>query len=699
MRKIIAILILLGAGFGVAFSQDNSLTSVKVIPLPEDRVRIDFQFTHPLKQLPASFITQKPARIVLDFIKTDLHVPTEQKMKKIELGSLKTYTMVAVADRVRAILDLDRTVSYSGSAAGTVYSLVLNGKSNEIYQSNKELFITNQVVNAKYQINKIDFRGREKQGGRVVVDVSDSSIPVDVTQVGKEVVVNFINTKIPVHLMKRFDVADFNSPAQVITMQQDGKNVRMTILNKGDYGHFVYQVNKQFMVDIFPLSAEEMKQAKLKKQVFTGKRISLNFQNINIRAVLQLLADFTGINMVVSDKVQGDITLRLNDTPWDQALDIILTTQGLDKRKTGNVMLIDTKASLDKMEEQQLKNQQTIEKLEPIRSDLIQINYAKAAEIALLIKDKQNSLLSPRGKISVDGRTNTLWIQDTGLKIEEVRDLVKQLDVAVKQVQIEARIVEVNKDFSQDLGIKWGVSKPTHLSGTLEGANQLQLPAGVANPANVPIAQRLNLDLAAAPNNAIPASVGIALAKLGNNILLDLELSALESQGQAELISSPSVITTNQQPAVIESGKEIPYQESTSSGATAVAFKKAVLSLKVTPQITPDNKILMELQINQDADSGERVLGVPIILTKQIQTNVLVNNGQTIVLGGIYKQDKNKSIKRIPFLGELPVVGILFSNKQIRLDNEELLIFITPRIITNSLSITTIQGREKEVYK
>ncbi|RUR17263.1 type IV pilus secretin family protein [Legionella sp. km535] len=699
MRKIIAILIMLGAGFGVAFSQENSLTSVKLIPLPEDRVRIDFQFTHPLKQLPASFITQKPARIVLDFIKTDMQLPSDQKMKKVELGSLKSYTVVAVADRVRAILDLQRTVSYSGSSAGNIYSLVLNGKSNEIYQGNKEVFITNQVVNAKHQINRIDFRGIEKQGGRVLIDVSDASIPIDVTQVGKEVVVNFINTKIPTNLMKRFDVADFHSPAQVITMQQDGKNVRMTILNKGDYGHFVYQVNKQFMVDIFPLTAEEVQQAKLKKQVFTGKRISLNFQNINIRAVLQLLADFTGINMVVSDKVQGDITLRLNDTPWDQALDIILTTQGLDKRKTGNVMLIDTKASLDKMEEDELKSQQTIEKLEPIRSDLIQINYAKASDIAILIKDKTNSLLSPRGKISVDARTNTLWIQDTGLKIEEVRELIKQLDVAVKQVQIEARIVEVNKNFSQDLGIRWGVSKPTHLSGTLEGANQLQLPQGIANPANVPIAQRLNLDLIAAPNNAIPASVGIALARLGDNILLDLELSALESQGQAELISSPSVITTNQQAAVIESGKEIPYQESTSSGATAVAFKKAVLSLKVTPQITPDNKILMDLQINQDADSGERVLGVPIILTKQIQTNVLVNNGQTIVLGGIYKQDKNKAIKRIPFLGELPVVGILFSNKQIRLDNEELLIFITPRIITNSLSITTIQGREKEVYK
>lgn len=546
---------------------------------------------------------------------------------------------------------------------------------------------------------RLDFRGIEKEGGRIIIDVSDSSIPIDVTQNGKELVVHFLNTKIPPSLMKHFDVSDFHSPVQEITLQQEAKSVRMVVVNKGDYGHFVYQVNKQFMLDVFPLTEEEIQQQKLKKQVFTGKRITLNFQNIEIRAVLQLLADFTGINIIVSNNVTGNITLRLNDIPWDQALDIILTTQNLDKRKTGNVMLIDTRESLGKIEEAELKNQQIIQKLEPIRSDLIQINYAKAADIAILIKDKQNSLLSERGKISVDARTNTLWIQDTGTKIEEVRNLLKQLDIPVKQVLIEARIVDVTKDFSEDLGIRWGVSKPTHLSGTLNGANQLQLPAGVLNPANVPVSQRLNLDLAAVPAVGVPASVGIALARLGDNILLDLELSALESEGRAELISSPRLITTNQQAAVIESGQEIPYQEATSSGATAVAFKKAVLSLKVTPQITPDNKILMDLQINQDTPSSERFNGVPAIITKEIQTNVLVNNGQTIVLGGIYKQDKNKAIRRIPFLGSLPVLGPLFGNKKITYNDEELLIFITPRIITNSLSITTIEGREKDVYK
>ncbi|MFI4919379.1 MAG: type IV pilus secretin PilQ [Legionellales bacterium] len=694
MRKMIAIFILISASLSIAYAEDNSLKSVKVVPLPDNRVRMDFVFAKSIKQLPASFITEKPARIILDFINSNTDIPSDKRMSKVQLSSLNTYTLVSVGDRVRAILDLDLSVSYSGSVVGNVYSLILNGKGNDIFQSNKNLFISNQVVNAKNEINHIDFRGIDKQGGRAVIDVSSTSIPIDVTQTGKELVIKFLNTKIPQQMMKRFDVSDFHSPAQVITMQQEGQNVRMTILNKGDYGHFVYQVNKQFMIDLFPLTAEEIQQAKLKKQVFTGKRISLNFQSISIRAVLQLLADFTGVNLVVSDNVHGDITLRLNDIPWDQALDIILTTQGLDKRKTGNVMLIDTRTSMDRMEEQQLKSQQVIQKLEPLRSDLLQINYAKAIDIAILVKDKQNSLLSEKGKISVDTRTNTLWIQDTGTKIEEVRDLIKQLDIPVKQVLIEARIVEVTKDFAQDIGIRWGVSKPSHLSGTLAGANQL---AQNTAPANVtPLSDRLNLDLVAAPASLLaPASVGVALAKLGDGILLDLELSALESEGLAELISSPKLITTNQQSAVIDSGQEIPYQQSTSSGATSVSFKKAVLSLKVTPQITPDGKILMDLEIHQDTVSPQTYNGVPAILTKEIQTNVLVNNGQTIVLGGIYTQDKSKNINRIPFLGELPVVGVLFRNKDVSVTSDELLIFITPKIITNALSITTIEGQEK----
>lgn len=685
-RVFIATLIITFSTFATA--KNNMLVGMKVIPLPDNRLRIDFKFAQPLQQSPASFITQKPPRLILDFIDTRNELQGDDRSKKIELAALNKYNIVSVGDRVRAILDLTDAVSYSGHVSNTVYSLTLSGKSNAVPRPQKEIFITNTRINAKSNITGIDFRGTNKNGGRLIIDLSNSEIPIDVTQRGKQIIINLKSTQIPQRLAKRYDVTDFHTPAQIISAQQRSSSARIVLKNKGDYGHFAYQVDHHFIVDVFPLTEEEIKAQKLKKKVFTGKRISLNFQDIPVRSVLQLLAEFTGINMVVSDTVKGNITLRLNNIPWDQALDIILTTRSLGKRRTGNVMLIAPTQEILAREEQEAKSKQEAQKLAPLRSDLLQINYAKAADIAALLKDKNNNLLSERGQISVDTRTNTIWIQDTGAKIEEIRELIKKLDIPVKQVLIESRIVLVNKDFEQDLGIRFGISKPTHLSGTLEGANDLA--QGIPPPDVVPISRRLNVDLFA-PNPSA-TSVGIALARLGAGVLLDLELSALEIEDKAEVVSAPRLITSNQQSAVIESGDEIPYQEATSSGATAVAFKKAVLSLKVTPQITPDNKILMDLEINQDS-RGEEVQGVPSIQTRAIQTNVLVDNGQTLVLGGIYRQEKNNTINRVPLLGELPVLGNLFRNRRILIRNEELLIFITPKIITNSLSITTIEGR------
>lgn len=675
----------------LAFAKDNALVGVTIKPMPDDRMRLDFKFAHPIAQLPASFITQKPPRLVLDFIDSETKLNTAQLSKIINQGPLVNYKVVGVKNRVRAIINLSGSITYSGQINQTTYSLIMRGKSQGLIPKSKEIFVANRPVSSLYTVNDVDFRGTKNQGGRIIIHVSNEGIPIEVTQTGEQVLIEFNATSLPKNLQKRFDVVDFHSPTQFINVEQAGKKARITLTNKGDYGHFAYQVNKEFIVDIFPLTEDEKQQAALKKKTFDGKRISLNFQDIQVRAVLQLLAEFTGINIVVSNRVEGNITLRLNEVPWDQALNIILTTQGLDKRQVGNVILIDKTDVFVNRENEELQAIQAAKKLAPIRSELIQINYAKAADIATMLKDKENSLLSERGALSVDTRTNTIWLQDTGPQIEEIRQLIKQLDVPVKQVSIEARIVNVTKDCAEDIGVRFGVSKPTHLSGTLEGANDLA--EGTA-PADVPIAQRLNVDLGALPVSADPASIGIALAKLGNGVLLDLELSALESEGRAEIIASPRLMTTNQQAALIESGEDIPYQESTSSGATAVAFKKAVLSLRVTPQITPDGRLLMDLQINQDSDSGRRVQGVPIILTKAIETNVLVDNGQTIVLGGIYRQDKNNSITRVPFLGKLPVVGNLFSRSQAKTNNEELLIFITPRIITNNLSISTIEGGE-----
>lgn len=421
-----------------------------------------------------------------------------------------------------------------------------------------------------------------------------------------------------------------------------------------------------------------------------NKRISLNFQDIKVRAVLQLLAEFTGMNMVVSDKVTGSITLRLNEVPWEQALNIILTTRSLSKRSIGNVMLIAPAEEIIDREKKEFNVQSDLGNLVPLRSELLQIKYAKAQDLANLLKDQNTSFLSARGSLNVDNRTNTIWIQDTESQIEKIIKLVTKIDVPVKQVLIEARIVNVTKEFAKDLGLRFGLSSP-HVVGSLQSEKGIEKKEIAGD--NLSLAERLNLDLVALPLSATPASIGIALAKLGSNILLDLELSALESEGKGEIISSPRLITTNQQTAVIESGEEIPYQESMISGATAVAFKKAVLSLKVTPQITPDSKILMDIHINQDIPSVKIFNGVPSILTKEIHTSVLIDNGQTVVLGGIYKQDKHNAINRVPFLGELPIVGAIFRNRSVMVKNEELLIFITPRIISNNLSGIAIKGQ------
>ncbi|WP_019217359.1 type IV pilus secretin PilQ [Legionella tunisiensis] len=479
----------------------------------------------------------------------------------------------------------------------------------------------------------------------------------------------------------------FDSIGGYLFAQGNGLNVRSPDKN----GRLFLQQERELLAFNNPFFNTAVKKTSFGKKRYIGKSISLNFQNIQVRSVLQLLAEFTGMDLVVSDKVTGNITLRLNDIPWDQALDIILTTRALGKRIVGKVMLIAPVEEINEHEKKELQAEIDLINLGPIRSDLLQINYAKAADIAAVLQDKNIALLSARGGLTVDTRTNTIWIRDNQAQIEEIKRVVRQLDIPVKQVLIEARIVNVTKDFAQELGLHFSALKPACLKNRTGCTEQL-LKNAVSGD-KIGFAERLNLDLAVMPITASPASIGIALAKLDNGVLLDLELSALESEGRGEIISSPRLLTTDQQAAFIESGEEVPYQEATSSGGTTVAFKKAVLSLKVTPQITPASKILMDLQINQNTLSTKVFNGVPAILTKEVHTNVLVNNGQTIVLGGIYKRDKNNIINRVPFLGRLPLIGVLFKNQSAMIKNEELLIFITPRIISNNLAITADKER------
>lgn len=667
----------------------NKLLDIKAKLLPDSQICLNFSFSKKLDHIPAHFMIQKPARLVVDFSNMQSMLDVKKSLKVLAIGPIASYKVVSVKKRIRVIINLDKPVAYDTKLNNRTFSLVMRGKSNILYQRKKKLAILNRNLPLRNKITHIGFEGAKNAGGKLLVDLSNSHIPANVSQDGNNVTINFHNTDILSSIAKKYNVEDFHSPVMFVTTRQIGSLAKIVLRSQGNYGYYAYQINKKFFVEVYPLTAEQIKQNNTKQQIFTGRKISLNFQSIKIGAILQLLAEFAGENIVVNTDVTGEMTLKLINVPWDQALNLILTTQGLDKRRNGNIILVDKKENFEAREKQALEAKNELQTLAPLRSEFIQINYAKSSDILNLLKAKQTNLLSERGKITEDPRTNAIWVQDTVEQLEQIRDLIKKLDIPVRQVLIEARIVSVRKEFRRDLGVRFGISRPNHLSGTLEGANQLAqgVPAAEVTPLN----QRLNVDLGAIPETGNAASLGIALAKLGNNILLDLELSALESEDRVELVSSPRLLTTNQKPAIIEAGEEIPYQEATSSGATAVAFKKAVLSLKVTPQITPDNKVVLALEINQDQNSGRAVLGVPIIITRSIETNVLVDNGQTIVLGGIYYKNRSNNVIRVPFFGSLPIIGNLFKQRNIDKKNEELLIFITPRIITDALTITELK--------
>jgi type IV pilus assembly protein PilQ len=464
----------------------------------------------------------------------------------------------------------------------------------------------------------------------------------------------------------------------------------MVITPMGEYDHLAYQSDNEFTIEVSEVTPEEAEERKKDEFGYVGERLSLNFQDIEVRSVLQLIADFTGINIVVSDTVSGSLTLRLKNVPWDQALDIILKTKGLGKRQTGNVMLIAPSEEIAAREKLELESQKQIEELEPLYSEFIQVNYAKASEIAALLVSEETSLLSDRGKATIDERTNTLLVQDTAAKLVDIRKLVARLDIPVRQVLIESRVVIASDQFAKDLGVKFGYSKRVSYDndekilvagGRQRGDTIFDPVTGFEVPAGSSI-EGLITDLGVANPTG---SIGLAVGKLGSH-LLQLELNAMEMEGQGEVISNPRVLTSNQKEAYIESGTEIPYQEASSSGATSVSFKKAVLSLNVTPQITPDDRIIMDLVVNKDS-VGQVYNNVPSIDTKEVGTQVLVNNGETLVLGGIYERTRMDEVDRVPFFGELPMVDWLFKTTRKVDDKAELLIFVTPKIVKESFRL------------
>ena len=674
----------------------TALTSISYTSLSGDRVEVSMQLTRPVQD-PLIFTINNPSRIAIDFPGVRMALP--KKTTVINLGMARSITAVEAGGRTRVVLNLVKLVPYQVTAEGNVIKLILDSPNSTASNRLAPKLAASgpaqrqpavqQATRSARRIENIDFRRGEHQEGRVIVTLSNPGTIVDTREEGKNIVVEFTATELPTRLERKLDVVDFATPViSVDTFAETGK-VRIVIETGEQFEHIAYQSDNLFTIDIKPLSKEQKEAARKEKFGYTGERLSLNFQNIEVRAVLQLIADFTGLNLVASDTVAGSLTLRLKNVPWDQALDIILRSKGLAMRQAGNVIMVAPSEEITAREKLELESAQQITELAPLQTEFIQVNYAAATDLANLLKASDNSLLTERGNVTVDERTNTLLIRDTRLALESARAMVTHLDVPVRQVLIESRIVIADNNYSKDLGVQFGLSRKDTLDnnrhfysigGKIAGDTVFGNPA-VTTAFATENQENYIVDL---PLVGPSASLGFAIGKLGSS-LLQLELQAMQAEGRGEVLSNPRVITSNQKTAVIEQGTEIPFLEASSAGAATIAFKKAVLSLKVKPQITPDDRVIMDLEVNQDT-VGQVFSGTPSINTRSVETQVLVDNGETVVLGGIYEQTEREDIQKVPFFGDLPYLGRLFRQDSVKNNRSELLIFVTPKIVKESLS-------------
>jgi len=698
------------AGSTANAQEGNRLQDIQVQSLCGQRIELKLNMTD-TAQGPQAFTIENPARIALDLPGTTLGL--SQRRRDVNQGPLDTILTAEANGRTRVVLNLDLMVPYETRRSGNTVTVLLgdgddyDAGSTQFASSPSSASSTPSYAAAGARsITNVDFRRTRDGGGRVIVSLTDPATPVDIRQEGARVVAIFKDTALPAELMRRLDVMDFATPVSTVDTLKTNLDTRIVISADGKYDQLAYQSDNEFSIEINPVTdqIEEASSLYSESKEYEGQRLTLNFQDIETRAVLQLLAETSGRNIVVSDTVQGNVTLRLRNVPWDQALDIVMTTKGLDMRQNGNVIIVAPAEEIAARETADLEARNAISELEPMYSEFLQVNYAKASDLAALIgAEGSNSLLSDRGSIAVDDRTNTLLVQDTADRLEDVRRMVRTLDVPIKQVLIESRIVVVNDDFSRDLGVRLGVTAYREngtdgaavISGTGTGTDTMVNSiidnlgsSGQITPVQLPVlTDRYNVNVPIAE-----AAGRFSLAVLERDYLVDLELTALEAEGRGEIVSTPRVITANQKEARIEQGVEIPYQQSASSGATTVQFKKAVLSLQVTPQITPDNNIIMDLRVHKD-NVGDIIstggLGgtVPSIDTRAVETQVLVEDGQTVVLGGIYETERRETITKVPFLGDIPAIGALFRNKQMQNDKSELLIFVTPRILEEGSTI------------
>jgi type IV pilus assembly protein PilQ len=691
MKKLNALyaLALWLAGAGAALAQVNSIEAFNVLQ-QDGRTVVRVTTKEALKSVPPNFAITSPARIAFDFPNT-LNA-LGRANQDIGEGALRSMNVVQGAGRTRMVLNLTRPVPHEATIEGK--DLVITLSAPAVAQGGAGAHFAEGKADVTHAVRNIDFRRGAAGAGRVVVDLSDSSTGIDIRQQGQNIVVDLLKTSLPENLRKRFDVTDFATPVQVVSAYQQGDNVRIVIEPKGQWEHNAYQSDNQFVVEVKPAV-----DAKLAGRKYTGEKLSLNFQNVEVRAVLNVIADFTDLNIITSDSVTGNITLRLKDVPWDQALDIILQTRGLDMRKTGNVIWIAPTDELATREKLALEAAKQIDDLEQTHTESFQMNYQKAADVQKLLSDPTQRMLSKRGSAVVDARTNTLFVQDTPSRLDEVRKLIAKIDVPVRQVMIEARIVEANDTFSKNLGARLGYHDNLANGGhkLLGDYNtRFSFGGGLADTGfhtnqttTVPdfLANSTSVNLPAAGLNSFQAGqFSFILFDNAMTRFLNLEISALEADGKGKVVSSPRVLTADQVEAVIEQGTEIPYQQATSSGATAVAFRKANLSLKVKPQITPDGNVIMTLDVNKDQPGTTTPAGVQIS-TKHVKTEVLVENGGTVVIGGIYEQNDRTDTTKIPVLGDMPLVGWMFKNNQTSTSKTELLVFITPKIVNERLTV------------
>ena len=654
-------------------------TAFVALPGNKLEVRIDFNEAPPL---PRSYMIEQPARVVLDLLGTKNGLGT--KSVDIKTSLVDTLHVAEVKDRVRLIANLYESAEYDTYIEGNSLYVIFGAGATKAVAANQpaaEPTVSEVPRSKRTQVTSIDFRRVDGDIGRVFINLTDSKAGVDIIEEGSNIVVNLLGAELPAALEEQIDVQDFSTPVTFIDAMGDGNNSSILIKPSAQpYDYLAYQSENQLIVDFKPVTDTDAEERLRERFPYTGEKLSLNFQDIDIRSVLQIIADVTDMNLVVSDTVSGNITLRLKNVPWDQALELVLKTKSLDKRISGNVMMIAPAAEIAERERFEIETNKQVKELKEPQTEFIQVNYAKASDIVALLGTEQG-ILSERGKIQADPRTNTLIVRDIDTSINKVRKALKKLDIPVRQVMIEARLVTVNTNVGKELGVKWGFGH------TKTGSSRLVLgasaPGDTAQAAGnaLSIPSSLNVDLGAASIGASKFAIGLG----SNTTLLQMELSALESDGNAEIVSQPKVITANGMPAKIQSGDEIPFQ-TVEDGEVNVEFKEVVLSLDVTPQITPDNRLILDLKVNQDSVGEELPNGEVGIITNQVETQVLVNNGETIVLGGVFQKEAAKTVAKVPLLGDIPVLGKLFTRTRVSDDKTELLVFITPKIIEESLS-------------